>query len=223
MSVLSFHRLRSGPLRQPISILLLAVVACSIVGLPLTAPTAAKHGRFPCEDCPCGCSTAAFCWDKCCCHSDAEKLEWAAENDVTPPAFLVARASAAEKRTVASGRESSQPTMTACGCCSGPKAAADQAPEAASCELPAECELPATCGLPAEPASASSATGIRIVRLEDAAKCRGITWLWSLFAEVVVARSDVLITAPQPRLLFCLAIENDRALGRASCPDPPVP
>ena len=50
--------------------------------------------RYPCEACGCGCSSAAHCWDKCCCHTDAEKLRWARQNGVRPPDFLIQRAAA---------------------------------------------------------------------------------------------------------------------------------
>lgn len=64
---------------------------------------------------------------------------------------------------------------------------------------------------------------LRIGSLEDAEKCRGITWLWSLFSDVVVGESEVPGVAAEPRLLFCLAIVNDLVIGRSDDPDPPVP
>lgn len=44
---------------------------------------------FPCMNCGCGCLNAEMCWRECCCYSTEEKLAWARENGVTPPAFLV--------------------------------------------------------------------------------------------------------------------------------------
>lgn len=44
-----------------------------------------------------------------------------------------------------------------------------------------------------------------------------------MFSDVVVADSEVLGAAAEPRLLFCLAIENERVTDRTYCPDPPVP
>lgn len=41
--------------------------------------------RYPCEACPCGCSTADYCWKSCCCHTLAERITWAKRNDVRPP------------------------------------------------------------------------------------------------------------------------------------------
>ncbi len=43
------------------------------------------HERYPCETHGCGCSTAHQCWTACCCHSMAERLAWAIENEVDPP------------------------------------------------------------------------------------------------------------------------------------------
>lgn len=41
--------------------------------------------RYPCEDCPCGCTGAAQCWAHCCCHTTEQRLAWALERGVRPP------------------------------------------------------------------------------------------------------------------------------------------
>jgi hypothetical protein len=41
--------------------------------------------RYPCEFSPCGCLSASHCWEKCCCFTDEEKVEWAEKNDVSIP------------------------------------------------------------------------------------------------------------------------------------------
>ncbi|WP_419189945.1 hypothetical protein [Stieleria marina] len=178
-----------------------------MIGLPISAPGPEKTGRFPCEDCPCGCSTADFCWDKCCCHSDAEKLQWAAQNNVQPPEFLVARVRAAAGNLVL---VKTIPTQTAsssaCCCCSkSPES------ETSSCEVPG----------PAKSAVTESRS--RLIRLEDAARCHGIELLWSLFSQVVVDPLRPTAGSADEHLLFCLAIWNDRVFSRAVCPDPPIP
>jgi hypothetical protein len=38
-------------------------------------------------NCPCGCSNAEVCWRNCCCYSQQEKLAWARDHGVTPPAY----------------------------------------------------------------------------------------------------------------------------------------
>lgn len=207
-TVSSLYRPRLQSLRRSISMLLLAVVTCSIIGVPFLAPGPEKVGRFPCENGVCGCATAEACWDKCCCHSDVEKLAWAATHHVSPPAFLVARVSAAQKLLILVKQTADQPTTRHC-CCS--RAA------------PVACSTATGSEFAGVDSSAKHAPGLRFVSLEDAAKCRGITWLWSLLADVVVAESNVLGAAAEPRLLFCLAIENEHVIDRAYCPDPPVP
>lgn len=192
--------------------LLLAVVTCSVIGVPFLAPGPEKVGRFPCENGTCGCASAEACWDKCCCHSDVEKLAWAATHHVSPPAFLVARVSATELQLSLAKQAVESPATKHC-CCRSANATTGAAAACSSAVLPTT----------AEAESAGNVSGLRFFNLEDAAKCRGITWLWSLLAEVVVAETDVLAAAAEPRLLFCLAIENERVIDRAYCPDPPVP
>lgn len=67
------------------------VVVASGAPLPLTwvsmvtRPALAEDERFPCESCPCGCGTAEHCWSACCCHTMAQRLEWARREGVRPP------------------------------------------------------------------------------------------------------------------------------------------
>lgn len=232
-TVSSFYRPRLQSLRRSISTLLLAVVTCSIVGVPFLAPGPEKVGRFPCEDGVCGCATAEACWDKCCCHSDVEKLAWAAAHHVSPPEFLVARVSAAQRQWSLARQMVELPVTKRCCCQSASTAAACPTGVVGRPDAHAEianfagskCEIASADGLPkvTKHTVVKRAAGLRIVSLEDAAKCRGITWLWSLFSEVVVDKSVLPGVAAEPRLLFCLAVENDRVIDRAYCPDPPVP
>lgn len=67
------------------------VVVASGAPLPLTwvsmvtRPAVAEGERFPCESCPCGCGTAEHCWSACCCHTMAQRLDWARREGVRPP------------------------------------------------------------------------------------------------------------------------------------------
>lgn len=73
--------------RATLVVLALAyVMLVAGVSIPVSTPKSAE--RFPCENCPCGCATAEFCWKNCCCHSAEERLAWAKENGVTPPKFV---------------------------------------------------------------------------------------------------------------------------------------
>lgn len=67
-----------------------------MVGLPvgvrgLDSGVSDRAGAFPCQDSSCGCVNATRCWDRCCCRTDVEKMQWAVRNGVYPPAFFMAR------------------------------------------------------------------------------------------------------------------------------------
>ncbi|MBI2477738.1 MAG: hypothetical protein HYV60_03545 [Planctomycetia bacterium] len=71
------------------SLLALAGVLVSSLGIMFVpAVPRSSSQAFPCQGGHCGCSTAAQCWQSCCCTSVSERLAWAKANDVTPPAFL---------------------------------------------------------------------------------------------------------------------------------------
>ena len=44
--------------------------------------------RFPCESDGCGCQTPEHCWPSCCCHTRVQRLAWAIEHRVQPPATV---------------------------------------------------------------------------------------------------------------------------------------
>ncbi len=140
---------------RPVALCILTIHTCLICGISIPLPKQ-NHTleRFPCENCPCGCASAAFCWDKCCCHSDEEKLAWAQKEGVTPPDFLVKRVHGRDTRIVAkhtrpdaccdqmyiapapsksccSSREQSNSKSTRT-CCSGKR---PEVPQTADCNL----------------------------------------------------------------------------------------
>ena len=67
---------------------------------------------FPCQAKGCGCQNAEQCWSSCCCHSDSEKLAWAAEHGVEPPSWFLAK-----QLVSASKHEGCAPKSKAGGCC----------------------------------------------------------------------------------------------------------
>ncbi len=91
-------------------LLVVHLVASLGLVLPHWASKEVKE-RFPCEDCPCGCPTAQFCWDQCCCHTDEEKLAWAHENGIESPIFLLDRVALKTRSTI------QKPVVRAC--CAG--------------------------------------------------------------------------------------------------------
>lgn len=82
---------------------LLPLLILCMVGVPLPnlRPKDLTE-RFPCERCACGCKSAAHCWDKCCCFTDEEKLDWAEKNRVQAPKFLADRVAYSRKVKVKS-------------------------------------------------------------------------------------------------------------------------
>ena len=182
-----------------------------VVGLPILPNQPEKSGRFPCEACPCGCSSAEYCWDKCCCFSDTEKLKWAFENDVSPPEFLIARVGQAKANLV---KFASHAGPAACCCCSG--SASDKTEPSCSLE-------PRPQGPHLAKTQSTDAPSLRIVLLEDAARCHGIDMVWSLLSSVTVDSPSPLVAKLMPPFLYYLLIGNERANSVTQCPDPPVP
>jgi hypothetical protein len=79
----------SLPRRLIAGLALFAYLVTSAGFLPLPAlPSKKKSGTpFPCQDHPCGCSSAEECWRHCCCFSVEERWAWAAANQVEPPEY----------------------------------------------------------------------------------------------------------------------------------------
>lgn len=81
------RRRRRLPRRLGAGLTLVAYLAV-VLGLPLPTPLAKDRSQpFPCQDHPCGCRTAEECWRHCCCFTPEERLAWAREHHVEPPAY----------------------------------------------------------------------------------------------------------------------------------------
>ncbi|MFT3880048.1 MAG: hypothetical protein QM703_10370 [Gemmatales bacterium] len=86
-----------------------------IVGIPIPhSRQKDKSVAYPCMDHACGCMNAEQCWRGCCCYTREEKLAWARENGVTPPAFVLAEAEEEHKDCCSHCHQSSS-------CCDGGK------------------------------------------------------------------------------------------------------
>lgn len=116
------NNLRPARWVRTVAAVLLPVLLFCMVGIPLPS-AGSKHSaeRFPCENSPCSCNSAAACWDHCCCHTDDEKLVWAEKNGVKPPKFLVDRVAAKRKSLIGSdvtlaSSQAKNPVTKACGC-----------------------------------------------------------------------------------------------------------
>lgn len=190
---------------------MLVVMSVGMTGVALPVPRSALRlppstERFPCESCPCGCSTAEYCWDKCCCHSDEEKLRWAVRNSVRAPQFLIDRVAA---RSSTDQRSKDSPAV-ACCCCVSKPAPKDTVPK------------DTVAGPTPEPHNDASITPTRYVQLESVAKCRGIRMMWTLLAQLVIPPPREIVS-PMPRLLYRFVVIDERAASVLSWQDPPVP
>lgn len=124
------------------SIAVLVLVGLCALQVPLSLPVPAtssgkdRSAPFPCQDRPCGCSSAARCWNDCCCFTNQQKLDWAAANNVKPPEFVIA---AAEKEKAKGNKQEAVAVASCCqkqpapvpACCQSEKTAA---PKAACCQ-----------------------------------------------------------------------------------------
>jgi len=219
-----------GAFRRSLCLTLLAVLTVGLVGLPIQfAPTHAPNGsaasadrsgeRFPCEASACGCHSAERCWDRCCCHSDAEKLRWAADNSVTPPAFLVRRvAESPAPRNCCTHEPApvSESTWTPAGdSATGPERGGDR--NRSNKTTTSRLDSPAAHDLPPDIAS------MRTIRLDQVAKCQGIELIWTLLSTVTVEKNGPPPLAVDPPRLGSERVIDETAESIAQLIDPPVP
>ena len=68
-----------------------AAIAIALASLGVSWTAAHRKDRsvpFPCMDRACSCHNAAACKKHCCCFSDSEKLDWAANRGIDPVPFV---------------------------------------------------------------------------------------------------------------------------------------
>jgi len=154
------RRVAARGLKRLLSILLILAFLVGSAGIPVVSRVSKDRSQpFPCQDNPCGCSTADECWHHCCCHTNREKVAWAREHGVTAPDFVVA---AAEKEA--------EPAASVCchrhGCekCAAKAAAHHDASPAA--------------GQPAKQGSLRTS----LVLLDMARHCRSLPQFWSILS-----------------------------------------
>ena len=78
--------------RGLVCLAVLFAFCASFVPLPIgTQATQEKDQSqpYPCQHRPCGCRSADQCWKSCCCFTNVQKIAWARQHKVTPPAFVV--------------------------------------------------------------------------------------------------------------------------------------
>lgn len=171
----------------------LAVYLVALVGFPVpdfaqsTSATA-----YPCQHGRCGCATAEQCWRSCCCKSLEERLAWARENHVTPPAFVLRQLAETEALAVSKHQETASPN-TCCkhqhGDAEIEKAACDRQsprPETGQASPKSCCSHSGDAAKTAK--QSSTTTWFCVV---DAAKCSGIHSLWLALGTVIAPPANV--------------------------------
>ena len=170
---------RRTPALRPRSALAVVALFAHIVaatGAPLpTRRTSEKHQpvRYPCQDRPCGCATASACWaGDCCCFTLEQKVAWAEERGIEPPAHMRPLVEARKARPAAPKPPKAKP---AC-CAERSRHAGRDRPD----EAPTACEVD-----PPEPVPAA-APAVRWVVAAFAQKCRGEGFAGLLKLDLVV-------------------------------------
>ncbi|AWM39990.1 hypothetical protein GobsT_16090 [Gemmata obscuriglobus] len=168
-----------------------AALVCHLLttfGFPLPTPRKKGDGTpYPCQTRPCGCLTSDECWKgDCCCFTLEEKLLWAEENGVEPPAHVRPLVESRQSQPAAPKKKKaccSEPEPApAPSCCSKLKAAPACYAEKAPCEAEAARDC-ASCPTksaavnrgpkPCHETPAPDRSGVRWVVGVYAQKCRG--------------------------------------------------
>lgn len=179
--------------------LLAAVVLLAYLGAIFGFPAPAAHANtdsrpFPCQGHVCGCQNADDCWRHCCCHSPSERLQWAADHDVTPPASVSADLGWRSERL----RDQESPKS----CC---KKSAKAAPGHKNC-----------CSTNEKPAQRGWIIGMSPFR------CRGLSTLW-VSAGIVLPPPVPSVWNPNLVLLDCLSQADATLAGIVPLPPDPPP
>jgi hypothetical protein len=187
-----------------------------ILGIPIPHSTSKESGeRFPCENCACSCSSASYCWDKCCCHTDAEKLAWAARNHVEPPRFLVERVARAKRSELQKIATLSGAAKRTCSCCSRKPSAPDPS---VSAKTHAPSDPAASTGTKADRRSL-----VRVVMLDPALQCLGVRSGLLLCSGTWIPELEPTVVAIDELCLDWLVPVDEECFSREIAPDGPVP
>lgn len=197
-----FHPLRK---RRFISVVLLLVIA--LCGIIFSVPKTVVKDRstpFPCMDCACSCSNSTSCWNKCCCMSDAQKLTWAENHHVTPPAWFLTRFAAGNKPSTIVETEDG-PATKSCPLCRAAKSAqtvcaGSNAVNTVQAEVPVK-------------------VTVKVLAITDR-NCNGLN---SLFALVSLAMACKFIASWRPEIDVTLAVDSSIDLDSGVAFPPPTP
>lgn len=216
---------------RPVAFCLLIVHVFFSLGISVPMPKLKGTAeRFPCENRPCGCSSAAHCWDTCCCHTDEEKLSWADRNGVKPPDFLVERVATSPSR-VKRQRASSSPQQSCCqqptpnqqiatrqcgGCCSKKKASSD----IKCCSKDSE-NVRRTENRQGQ--VTDSGFAFQVVLFDPSLRCKGIELALMLFGDTWIPQKSNSAEPPSPVCIEWLFPIDVRRVVLALDVESPIP
>jgi hypothetical protein len=163
-------RLGRRSARPIVSISLIVAFLSGTSAIPVKVRVLKDRSQpFPCQDNPCGCSSADECWHHCCCHTNREKLAWAREHGVTPPDFVIAAAEKEEKEASPSCCQRGH-----CAHCASAAADHDEHNHAACARCTAK-------------TSKGTDTGLRTVFVisDLARRCAGMPIVWSVLSSAL--------------------------------------
>ena len=167
-----------------------------------------RDDAFPCQDSSCGCVNATRCWDKCCCLTDAEKMEWAVRNGVQPPEFFVARVVNRKRGSHRNGNLP-MPEAAVSGIQNDPSAHSRNAGDTPNRRCCRE--------VVAEPVK------VRLATFDSVNRCNGFKVVLKLLTESWVERGTLASQRLEPWLLFTSLHGNERVACIKLPIDPPVP
>jgi hypothetical protein len=181
--------------QQPLvaGLLVLTLLAASL-GIPiLVAPPQDLSQPFPCMSHRCGCGSADACWRGCCCMTLSQKLAWAREHGVTPPAYALAQAKEEAKATAP------------CGSCCQHRNKRSPEQETVKHDAP------------------SPGVGLGLVLTNDFRRCQGLSTLWLTLSHALPPRVAVSAAPFRPLPGLWLAETSQSAESLALSPATPPP
>lgn len=178
------------------------LAALVVTSLGIAVPVAVQKQTdqpYPCMDCPCGCVDAETCWRSCCCHTNAEKLAWAREHGVIPPAYVLAAVEHADccQRQAAS-------------CCSAHKSCCEKVAQ--------DSERPLTWRKRRD----TGKRGAVSIVLLQALRCQGLGESWTLLPPTIVPPAIQIDDAPDG-MTERVALVEESFTGHLPPPDLPPP
>jgi hypothetical protein len=217
----SRERGRPSFCRRWINAVLLIAYTTTAAGVPLPSgprPQSSQE-RYPCSTSVCGCDSAERCWRSCCCHTLAERMAWAREHGVQPPAFAIAEARLAGLDVSRLAHTETGPGSSPRRCC----VSKSQDVSHSCCQRSVAKEsAQATRACCADSADKGTDTSSTAVLVWQALKCRGQSPNWIVAVPPPIhTLSDVALGCPTVEWLGPNL--SERANSTADAPADPPP